>query len=315
MSFFETLLMVESHFDSIQHPTPSDFALVFNTDEVKKRAKIEWEDRESILLEQTLVKAQGRMFSRLESQGAVKRDQIVSEFCAKYLPVIIDGFLKLLPPKPNDNPTEEDKHRQDFELQNTFFKQLVFCQSNPYFVKYFRSQKEAGKNNRRFVQTVADRFLRFAIRWNWKLIHYEDDPTTPCSCVEDLIMESLQFFSTLLMVYSKDKDRTGLLYESTKTRFLQLLRPWSHHVSKANPEFAEYASRVRSFLEEKEGFLEVAQRVRKGYKRWDVCALPSCDKTSGLRACGKFVDQFPSGCILLTDIMLFSLTDVKRLYT
>ena len=206
-----------------------------------------------------------------------QQDIIWARFCALYLPATVDRFLS--PPVPTNEPPNIVK---ELKLNNAYFEMLVGIQHSPYFTKYMRSQKPIAAGGKKLTQALGERLLELAPIIDNMVRH--PPANRPDGYFLGLLGSAIQLLSTLLTIFVKEKERTVLSQEMKDG-----LTPWITSWLQRYPrEFlAEPCKRTLLAFRRNERFIEEAKNVRREWKNWNECGLPSCTSTENLKVCSK----------------------------
>jgi hypothetical protein len=148
-----------------------------------------------------------------------------------------------------------------------------------------RSQKPTAAGGKRLTQALGERLLEFAPTINRHIRHPPRD--RPDGYFLGFIGNAVQLLSTLLTIFMKEKDQTTVLSQETRNG----LKPWISDWLRRYPnEFlAEPCKKVLLAINQDRRFMEDARLIRKVFKNWNQCGLPSCSSTAKLKACSRYV--------------------------
>jgi hypothetical protein len=96
---------------------------------------------------------------------------------------------------------------------------------------------------------------------------------------------AVQLLSTLCTHFINETDRSAVIPSETQQKLLPFLRVWSRRYD--GQFLGDVSLRMIAYLSKRTRLDEEFNRVRKSYKNWDVCGLPSCDLRKHLKVCGK----------------------------
>jgi hypothetical protein len=214
---------------------------------------------------------------RNAQEAEAQQDIIWARFCALYLPATVDRFLD--PPAPTN---ETPDIIEELKLRNAYFEMLVGIQHSPYFTKFMRSQQPTAAGGRRLTQALGERLLELAPTIDRMVRH---PPANRPGDFLGFLGNAIQLLSTLLTILVKEGERTTVLSQAT----IDGLKPWILSWLQRYPrEFlAEPCRRTLLAFSRDERYTEEARNVRRTWKNWNKCGLPSCTSTENLRVCGK----------------------------
>jgi hypothetical protein len=173
----------------------------------------------------------------------------------------------------------------ELKLNNAYFEMLVSVQHSPYFTKCMRSRKPIAAGGKRLTQAIGERLLEFAPTIDRLIRHPPKD--RPDDYFLSFIGNAVQLLSTLLTIFMKERDQTAVLSQETRDG----LKPWISDWLRRYPnEFlAEPCKRVLLAIKRDRRFMEDARLIRKIFRNWNQCGLPSCASTANLKACSRCV--------------------------
>jgi hypothetical protein len=201
-----------------------------------------------------------------------------SQFCAYYLPLLVDRFVNL-PQSPKRSPETQT----ELLLSNAYLGMLSEIRKNPYFHKFLRSQHPTAAGKANLAGVLADRIVTVAPLWNRYLEHPPDD--RPPMYHNWLLRSALNLLTMLLFAsYSTKKPGKGILpLIRGKLRWWAEL--WSSKYGEdAMGDAATGVAMIFSGIEDiKQGIHEVKHLLRG----WFYCAHPDCEGTNDLRECSR----------------------------
>ncbi|RDB22154.1 hypothetical protein Hypma_010751 [Hypsizygus marmoreus] len=210
-----------------------------------------------------------------------QQDIVWARFCALYLPATVKLFLN--PPTSSGDTPEMI---QELKLNSAYFEVLVGIQHIPYFAKYLRSSKPTAAGGKKLTQALAERVVSLAPTWDRHLLSPEVDSRTgrPGDYFKSVIGSAVQLLSTLLTTFVKE-DLATVLSAATKAELLPWLQKWSARYMR---EFlGEVCLRTLGILSGERGFNKGVRSMRKVFKNWDTCGIPTCEVTENLKVCGR----------------------------
>lgn len=207
-----------------------------------------------------------------------QQDIIWARFCALYLAATVDRFLK--PPVPVNETPDIVK---ELKLNNAYFEMLVAIQHSPYFTKYLRSQKPVAAGGKKLTQVLGERLLELAPTIDNMVRH---PPTNrPDGYFLGFLGNAIQLLSTLLTIFIKESEQRTVLSQETKDGLTPWILSWLQRYPR---EFlAEPCKRTLLAFSGDEKFTKEAKNVRREWKNWNECGLPSCTSTANLKVCSK----------------------------
>ncbi|KAJ7902792.1 hypothetical protein B0H14DRAFT_2667701 [Mycena olivaceomarginata] len=212
-----------------------------------------------------------------------QQDVVWSRFCALYLPATIDRLLNL--PVPTDATNADERELLlDFTAHNPWHEMLVALQHIPYLAKYLRSSSPIAAAGKRLPQVLADRLAGVSIRWENKMttITHGEAPRQYYIAAAG---NAVQLLSTLCTHFINETDRDRVVSHETQQKLLPILTVWSHRYT--GQFLGDVSLRMIAYMSKATKLDEEFNKVRKLYKNWDVCGLPSCSIRKNLKVCGK----------------------------
>ncbi|KIY72675.1 hypothetical protein CYLTODRAFT_486138 [Cylindrobasidium torrendii FP15055 ss-10] len=204
-----------------------------------------------------------------------KQDPPLSEFCAAYLPKLVQMFID---PPPVKVPGMDADRRQDMRLHNAYLDMLVAVQHVPYFIHYFRSDKPTAEPGKRLPIVLADRIVSVAQPWHEWILHPTDDFSRPQ--YQETLADAIQLLGTLVTIFRK-KD---LLPDGTKDALLPWLKKWANMFN--GNLLGTVSSRLVQIFKDPEFRLEM-KGMRSMLKNWNTCEYPGCHKKEDLKTCSR----------------------------
>ncbi|KAH6904321.1 hypothetical protein BKA70DRAFT_1403511, partial [Coprinopsis sp. MPI-PUGE-AT-0042] len=244
-------------------------------------------EAQEVIDEVTRIDRMRLIMTRIQQEHDLQQDVIFSRFSAMYLPATVDRFLNppSLPPglrSPVSSPPIEEL----FQLINPYFDVLVQIQHLPYFSKFLRSQHPSATNGRRLPEALASRLAELAPKLNSGRM-LQSHEAFKREYYERTLGDVCQLLSTLLVVYTRDKDRAGLITPTIKAKLTPYLRRWSQQYH--NSFAGDTTSRTIELLNDHSRLREEFEPVRKYFKGLSECGLPGCSATANLKACARCV--------------------------
>jgi hypothetical protein len=223
--------------------------------------------------------------ARIHQEHDLQQDVIFSRFCAVYLPATVDRLLNL-PPLPAGlrSPDQSPPIEEIFQLVNPYLDVLVQIQQLSYFSKFCRSQHPSAANGKRLPEALASRLAELAPKLNSARM-LQSDEKFKREYYERTLGDVCQLLSTLLVIYSREKDRSGLIAAETKARLAPHLRRWSQQYR--NDFAGNTTSRTLELLADNSRRREEFDPVRKSFKGLSECGFLGCRATTNLKACSR----------------------------
>ncbi|KAK7028287.1 hypothetical protein R3P38DRAFT_2935181 [Favolaschia claudopus] len=224
---------------------------------------------------------------RNAEESEPQQDIINSRFCALYLPATIDKLFNL--PVPTDMQTlEEHEMAFTFSAHNAWAEMLVAVQHIPYVGKYLRSNKPIAAPGKQLPQLLADRLADAAPRWEGKMAASRRNV-----CDEErqhyisAAANAVQVLNTLCTHFIKVKDRETVISRETQGKLLPFFLRWSRRYR--GQFLGDVSERMKNFFSNQAERDEEFRIVRRMYRNWDVCGLPTCNERTEkkLKACGR----------------------------
>lgn len=210
-----------------------------------------------------------------------QQEIVWTRFCAFYLPATIDRFINL--PKITSKKPEDIAR---FKIFNPCSEMLVATQHNAYFAKCLRSKNVLAANGKILPRVVAERVAELGFAWEPELCNSSVDVVV--DYYKSLLGSAVQLLSTLCAAFIKEDDQELVVPKALRDKLKPLLKTWAQRYERQF--FGDVSLRVWGLWSPElgNGWLgEEAKKVRKRSLNWEVCGLPGCQVTAGLKACGK----------------------------
>ncbi|KAH6918284.1 hypothetical protein BKA70DRAFT_1246766 [Coprinopsis sp. MPI-PUGE-AT-0042] len=223
--------------------------------------------------------------ARLQQESEQKQDIILSRFSASHLPALVDRLVDLPSlPAGYRSPPYDIAVEEIFPLKNPYSVILIQLQHLPYFMKYLRSQHITAANGKRLPDVLASRLADLAPKLESNKMLKSNDAMKRDG-YQNIVGDACQLLSTLLVDYSRQKDRVGLVSQETKDKLIPHLRQWS---SRYRGTFVgDTTGRTLLLLKENGLLLQGVQPMRKKLKGLSECGLLSCNSTTDLKGCSR----------------------------
>jgi hypothetical protein len=218
-----------------------------------------------------------------------QEDVIWYRFCAIYLPDLVGRYLN----PPTITSITNPQHIADFKCYNAYLEMLIAVQHTPYFAKYLRSRKPVASQGKILPGVVAERLLERAPRWD-RLMLEQPGHMAPFY-YESIAASLLQLLNTLLASFVKEPDQEKVVPRATRRALLPWLQKWHHRYPVDNPGptiLGDASHHAYSQMSEEIDVTRAAKDVRKAFRNWEICALPTCNSKSNNKACSKYVRFF-----------------------
>lgn len=213
-----------------------------------------------------------------------QQEVVWSRFCALYLPATVDRFID--PPEiPSKNPADITQ----FKIFSPCSEMLVQTQHNAYFSKYLRSKSPLAANGKRLPRIVAERIAEIGFAWEPELRR----PTSRDldERYKSILGSAVQLLSTLCTAFVKVPDQESVVPAELREKLMPLLKEWARRYR--GTFMGDVTLRVSAAwspeLHRDGWFKDEVKKVRKQALGWDICGLPGCEVTTGLKACSKSV--------------------------
>ncbi|KAJ6560693.1 hypothetical protein B0H10DRAFT_2118877, partial [Mycena sp. CBHHK59/15] len=199
----------------------------------------------------------------------------------------VDRCLNL-PVQTDCNPSDPSSV-MDFPLDNAWLKILVAVQHIPYFAKYLRSLHPSAVMGKQLPQVIAERLLSLSDRFEERIIGASGGHPGIEDHHMDIAIDAVQLLSTLLTHFSRGSDMDSIIPPQTAARLLPFLAAWK---TRHDGQFlGNVSERVYNYLspstQRNPVWRAQSEAVRRAWKNWLVCGLPTCQVETGLKACGK----------------------------
>ncbi|KAJ7721744.1 hypothetical protein DFH07DRAFT_857579 [Mycena maculata] len=223
---------------------------------------------------------------RNSQESEAQRDVVWSRFCALYLPATINRLLSLSVPTDAINAAERDMIA-DFSANNPWHEMLVQIQHIPYLAKYLRSSNPIAAPGKHLPQLLAERLAAMSGRWDRKMLAVARSPSDEDKRQYYIAAtgSAVQLLSTLCTHYINERDRTTVISSETQQNLLPFLLIWSRRYH--GQFLGDVSSRMIAFVSGEPTLDQEFNRVRRSYKNWDVCGLPSCNVRKALKVCAR----------------------------
>jgi hypothetical protein len=216
-------------------------------------------------------------------------EEVHAEFCAKYLPQTIEGFINL-PPLTDDDYEEDDELRDEvYDLDNSFSLMLTLVKASPYFVRYLQSSHPCASPGKKFVGIYAKRLydnaLTLDMRWK-KAFPGTEEPVVEHA--RDTVMNSLGFLQTILLSVTDLKTGLGEIIDfDTREGLLIFVKKWLWDLKREGHARGDEAKHLIPLLVGDMTQLLKAEYYTRLMRNALNCAVPGCDKGEQLKACGR----------------------------
>ncbi|KAJ7471900.1 hypothetical protein FB451DRAFT_1251353 [Mycena latifolia] len=225
----------------------------------------------------------GRLMQYLRSndkETEKQQDVIWSRFCPLYLPATIERLLNLPVPTDATGPGEQELVA-DFPANNPWHEMLVRVQHIPYFAKYLRSSSPIAAAGKGLPQILADRLAAVSQRWDKNMIETKNEDKRQYYLAA--AGSAIQLLSTLCTHFINEPDRNTVISRETQRKLLPILKVWSRRYDRQF--LGDVSLRMVAYMSQVARLDQDFNKVRKSYKNWEVCGLPSCSVRKELKVC------------------------------
>jgi len=244
-------------------------------------------------------------------EAAPYQEKLWSQFCALYLPRLVDKIVLDFPRPTGYGLSPEEK--EDLQLDNAYTGTLFAIQKSPYFTKYMRSRESSAENRSNLPQFLAERLISLSPRWDYGMKHVPTESRHPSSYYKAAAARIVELLATMNILLLREESSGRVLSEAVRSRLQPILKKWSSRVPE--PPLGINSQRLLWALEG-DGFYVahiMANPLYHLWEHWDVCGLPDCENTTGLKACPR--QAFYSILLLLLLLLSLMITTSSRCQT
>jgi hypothetical protein len=208
-------------------------------------------------------------------------DEVHSQFCAKYLPQAVNGFINI-PPLDDEERNYDELGDEVYHIHNAFSLVILKVQYSPYFARYLQSSKPQARTGKQLAGIYAKRLLHLAPVMDRKLEkgcaaitrHPADD------CPHVTLGTALGFLQTVLMaVTNLDVELEDIIDWDTRQGLYKCDRRWMPILKKDGVVQGDYLRNLIPLLvieAETRDLMLNADWLNKEVRSGNECAIPGC---------------------------------------
>ncbi|TFK74079.1 hypothetical protein BDN72DRAFT_893522 [Pluteus cervinus] len=209
------------------------------------------------------------------SSSYEKKISVLSEFCAKYLPTVMNRWVVgIILPTPGDGI------QAYHGLVNGYFWVLYSARHLAYLEKYLGSKKPIAAPGKKFVSLLAQRIIRFGTAN--RHIPIRADVLEPVHWALELLKTGMMSLSSMRLEPGKTLGMPG----DVVAELLPYLYTWQNQ---RTYEPLANESRVLYYLFTNgiERYDLLVRELKQVEKSLNICGLPGCEETKNLKTCAR----------------------------